>query len=540
MRRPGARARPETTHVTHAAATPTPPQPATTAAPLGRSAFRGSIWMVFNALATRVLSLAATVLLGNWLLTSDFGVYGLAMSMSAMAGVLRDGGVRQLLVREHHRHDELIGSAFYMALAFNTLTGAVLALLANFSSFWTDDPAKATDVARVLLVIAICQPLNTPGAMLQAKLLGGMRFGPVSVIAGISACIRFGGAIFLAGLWADELGALAFVLPLPACAILEWIGFWYFNRERVWSRSPEPRRWKGLLAQSVWILVGSFAIAMLNWGANPALAATSKDLDLVAVYFFAYNIVIQVGIILSANIGQVLVPAFSRLLAEPDRLRAATLRALRQLMLVAAPLSLGLAVTFPPLERLLWHGRWERAADAVRVMGLLYPFVVTLVVPLSLLQARGSFRAWAMAITVSGGLSVAGACLGGVLFAGSPAAVTNIAWLTGLLGGGSAFAATLAIGRRRGIALRASVGATLPAWVLAAVAAYPIILLDDLVISHWHPLPRFLATGTLFTVLFALLARVCVAGHLREWLASAPARLRPVASRLLLLPGASK
>ncbi len=529
--------------MTQAPATPTTPTtcaPVPTAAPLGHSAFRGSIWMVFNALATRVLSLAATVLLGRWLLTSDFGVYGLAMSMSAMAGVLRDGGVRQLLVREHHRHDELIGSAFYMALAFNTLTGAALALLANFSSFWTDDPAKAADVARVLLVIAICQPLNTPGAMLQARLLGGMRFGPVSLIAGFSACIRFGGAIILAGLWPDSLGALAFVLPLPVCAILEWIGFWYFNRERMWTRSPEPARWKGLLAQSVWILVGSFAIAMLNWGANPALAATSKDLDLVAVYFFAYNIVIQVGIILSANINQVLIPAFSRLIAEPERLRAATLRALRQLMLVAAPLSLGVAVTFPPLERLLWGGRWERAADAVRVMGLLYPFVVTLVVPLSLLQARGSFRAWAMVITVSGGLSMAGACLGGVFFAGAPAAATHIAWLTGLLGGASAFAATLAIGRRRGIPVRDSISATLPAWVLAAVAAFPVIGLDDLVISHWHPIPRFLITGVVFTLLFALLARVCVTPHLREWLASAPARVRPLASRLLLLPGAPR
>jgi O-antigen/teichoic acid export membrane protein len=497
--------------------------------------------MVFNAIATRFLSLAATVLLGRWLLTSDFGVYGLAMSpMAAMAGVLRDGGVRQLLVREHHRHDELVGTAFYMALAFNTLTGAALALLSSFSSFWTDDPAKATDVARVLLVIAICQPLNTPGAMLQAKLLGGMRFGPVSLIAGISACIRFGGAIVLAGFWPDALGALAFVLPLPACAIFEWIGFWYFNRERIWSRAAEPARWKGLLAKSVWILVGSFAIAMLNWGANPALAATSKDLDLVAVYFFAYNIVIQVGIVLSANIGQVLVPAFSRLIAEPDRLRAATLRAIRQLMLVAAPLSLGLAVTFPPLERLLWSGRWERAADAVRVMGLLYPFVVTLVVPLSLLQARASFRTWAMVITISGGLSMAGACLGGVLLAGSPDAVSNIAWLTGLLGGASSFAATLAIGRTRGIALRDSISATLPAWVLAAIAALPVIGLDDLVISRWHPVPRFFITGTVFTLLFVLLARVCVTSHLREWLASAPARVRPLASRLLLLPGAPR
>lgn len=514
--------------------------PAATAAPLGRSAFRGSIWMVFNAIATRFLSLAATVLLGRWLLTSDFGVYGLAMSMSAMAGVLRDGGVRQLLVREHHRHDELVGSAFYMALAFNTLTGAALALLANFSSFWTDDPSKATDVARVLLVIAICQPLNTPGAMLQARLLGGMRFGPVSFLAGISACIRFGGAILLAGFWADELGALAFVLPLPACAVFEWIGFWYFNRERMWSRSPEPARWRGLLAQSVWILVGSFAIAMLNWGANPALAATSKDLDLVAVYFFAYNIVIQVGIILSANIGQVLVPAFSRLLAEPDRLRAATLRALRQLMLVAAPLSLGLAVTFPPLERILWEGRWERAADAVRVMGLLYPFVVTLVVPLSLLQARGNFRTWAAVITVSGGLSMAGACLGGVLFAGTPGAATNIAWLTGILGGASAFVATMVIGVKRGIPLGDSISATLPAWVLAAAASLPVIGLDDSVLSHWHPIPRFFATGAVFTLIFALLTRACLESHLREWLASAPARVRPLVSRLLLLPGAPK
>jgi O-antigen/teichoic acid export membrane protein len=515
----------------------TTPAASTASAPaLGKAAFRGSFWMIFNALATRVASLLATILLGRWLATSDFAVYGIAMSMTALASVLRDGGVRQYLIKEHKRHDELVGPVFYMALAFNTATGVGLAVLSRFSGLWTDNPLEAAEVAKVLMVIALCQPLNTPGAILQARLMGEMKFGIVSVVTGVSAFVRFGGAIVLAGLFPAPLGALAFVLPLPACALFEWIAFWRHNRERLWTRSPRVGTWPGMFSHSSWILLGSFAIAMVNWGANPALAATSRDFDLVAVYFFAFNIVIQVGILLSANVGQVLVPAFVRLADEPDRLRAAVLKAMRQVVLLAGPLSLGLAVTFPALEQLLWHGKWARAADAVRVMGLLYPFSVALSVPLSLLQARGRFRQWAMGLLLLGAITVGSACAGGVFFKEQPDAATRVAWVTGLLGSAVSLAYAVRVTRAIGAPIGSTLSCVLPAWTIAALSAIPVFYLDDHALASWHPLARFLITGTLFTTAFTLLVRVLLAQHLIECLHAAPARLRPLVRRALLLP----
>lgn len=558
--------------------TPTPAIPATPANPeapagpapaaaMGRAAFRGSFWMMFNALATRFASLGAQVLLGKWLAQADFGVYGVAMSMSALAGVLRDGGVRPYLVKEHARHEELVGPVFYIAMTFNTLTALVLAGLAQVSSFWTDDPQKAHDVRNVLYVIAACQILNTPGAMLQAKLMGRMQFGIVSMLTGISAMIRFGGAVLLAGLFGEKLGALSFVLPLPVCALFEWAGFWWYNREKLWTRSPRLEMWAGMLTKTSWILLGSFAIAMINWGNNPALSGASKDLDLVAIYFFAYNIVAQVGILLSANVGQVLVPAFTRLVHEPERLRAGVLRAVRQIMLLAGPLSLGLAVTFPPLEKLLWHGRWERSADAVRVMGMLYPLTVSLAVPLSLQQAMGRFRAWALGMILVGVLTV-GAALGvglwyhaqvGTLpaeatFGDDPAGLaaaqaalatrtvwaTRVALAAGVLGSLAALGYAAVILRDAGAKRRQTIGSALPAWLLSLIAAAPVMWLDSHTFLPWPALPRFLVTGTIFVALFALLARVVIPSHLRELMATMPARVRPFLARALLLsePGA--
>lgn len=509
--------------------TPTPP-------PMGKSAFRGSFWMLFNALATRVASLAATVLLGLWLTKGDFGVYGIAMSMAALTAVLREGGVRQYLIREHRRHDELVGPVFHMALAFNLLTAAVLAGMAQFTHLWTDDPREAATVAKVLYVIAITQPLNTPGAVLQAKLMGSMQFGVVSAVNGVSSLIRFGGAILLAWLFARELGALAFVLSLPACALFEWGFCLWFNRERLWRRSPEFGTWWTMLSHTGWILLGSLAIALMNWGSNLALSATSRSTELVGVYFMAYNIVVQVGILLSANVGQVLMPAFARFTAEPERLRNAILKAIRQMMLLGAPLSLGLAVTFPALETLLWHGKWEHAGAAVRVLGYTYPFSVALAVPLAAQQAVGHFRQYALGLVVVGVVTVGAAGLGGVLYRGDPGAAEKIAWLTGGSGAMMSLLYLLVICRRRGIGVGAALAAALPSWAIVMACAVPVILFDARVLADAPALVRLLASGGVFTLLFALASRLLIPSHLDEALAAAPSRMARPARRALLLP----
>jgi len=492
--------------------------------------------MLFNAIGTRLAGLVATVLLGLWLTQADFGVFGVAMSLSALAAVLREGGLRQYLVREHRQHERLIGPVFYMALGFNLLTAGLMVGMAQYSSLWTGDAAEGRSIALLLYVAAISAPLGTPGAILQARLMGGLQFGTISAITGFSMLLRYGATVLLAWRFADVLGALTLVLILPVCAVFEWVAFRYANPEPLWSRRPEVSTWPSLLSHARWILLGSLAIVMINWVPNLALSAVSRDTHLVGVYFMACNIVMQVGILLSANVGAVLLPAFAKLTGDRERLDSAILKSVRQLMLLATPLSMGLAVTFPSLEQWIWHGKWESAAAAVRVLGYTYPSVVLLAAPLAAQQAVGQFRQWASTLLALGAVSIASAAVGGALVPHGARAAEGIAWWTGVSGAIVAFACTVLIAGRRGIAVGATVASALPAWVIALAAAIPAIWFDGKVFADLGAIPRFMASGGLFTVLFVVCVRILVPGHIEEALAMAPRGAGRLCRRALLLP----
>ena len=51
--------------------------------------------MAGSSLATRVGSFAAQIALGRLLSDEDFGVYAIAISIGALASVLRDGGAHR-------------------------------------------------------------------------------------------------------------------------------------------------------------------------------------------------------------------------------------------------------------------------------------------------------------------------------------------------------------------------------------------------------------------------------------------------------------
>ena len=488
---------------------------------LSRAVTHGSFWMMLSAAIQRGASFGAQIVLG-WLLTErDFGIFALAMSIAALAGALRDGGVRQLLIQQQVHYDRLLGPMFWMALAFNTLTGVALATMAPTLAWALDEPT----LVGLVVILALAQPLGTPSAILTARLAIDLRFREAGRIAAVSSLVRYLGTI---GLAAAGFGPLSFVLPLPVLSIIEGGMAYAYTREKPWSRSAKPRTWPRMLGDARWIFVGTFGTAAVNLGA----ALTIKPFvstAVVGVYFFAFQVIVQVGMLLSANILQVLFPAFARINDDPTRLSAAASRALRQLMLIATPMCLGLAATFGPLELLIWHGKWKPAADAVRAIALLYPAVIASAVPLALQQAGGRFRSSGLTLMAMGVASLGGSMVGAMV-AGT---AVGIAIFTSVATGAVSIAVTWATMRRTGVSGTAILAAVVPAWLISGTAFAASYWLDGLLAQRGAPaLIRVGASGVTFVAVFCATARLAIPGHVEEALSVMPSRMRGAATRL--------
>jgi O-antigen/teichoic acid export membrane protein len=495
---------------------------------LGSAVKRGMSWMVFNTLATKGLSFLAQVALG-WLLSEgDFGIYAVTLAISSLTTILKDGGVRQLLVQRGEKEFEsLVGPVFWMALAFNAGTAVLLAGAAPLAASLYGQPV----IAPMLLVVAAAMPLSTPGAILQAKLTIDLRFGALARIAIGSAIVRYVGSVALA--WAG-VGPLSFVLPLIAISLFEWAASRLACRTALFTRAAHVRRWKELFHQSKWVLVGTVAICLVNSGAYLAIGFLVAK-EIVGQYFFAYSLVVQVGALISTNVVQVLMPAVAKLIGEPARERAAVVRSLQVVMLVGAPASLALLPLFEPLELLLWRGKWAAAVPAVQWLAACYPLSVLMAVPLAVQLAHGWFRQWGLLLLLDGlgtiGAGAAGAALG--------ATAADIAIWTGGFTVLAGLVIALAALPRIGLSVLEIARAGLPAWALSLAAAGAVAILDSSIAwpaqQAWVVL-RLAAGAAALGAFTFVLVRAILPSHLRESAMMAPVRFRPMVLRLMLLP----
>lgn len=513
----------------------TPSRPASEAPrAMGRTALTGTLWMILSTASAKLLGLFAQLALAALLTEDEFGVFAIAISLSTAATVLRDGGIRQLLVQRKGEYESLIGPVAWMAFAFNILTGLVLAGMGPIAAHIY----KQNDLIAIMGIMGLGVLLSTPSAVLSSRLLIELRFRELAWMAVASSALRYGSSVAMAAM---GLGALSFVLPIPLVGILEWIWLKCLNRDKVWSRSAQINRWTSLLKDVKWILFGSLGTALINMG-NYSVVGLFVIEKTVGIYFFAYQIVVQVGVLISTNINQVLFPIFSGM-QDVARQRAAVDRAIRQLMLAATPLGMALIPMFPGIENTLWGERWASAVHAVMIIAAFYPISVVIAVPYAALQAAGRFREWALLLIALGAVVMLSGALGAWL-GGTPESIalsSGIALALGSLG------FTWFGLRHLGTTLGEVLMMTLPSWVLGLVAAGLALFVNDRleILTAEHSVPiltgrtgsaiRAAIAGAVFCAVYGLLARAILPAGVRDAASMLPGRLRPLALRVLFL-----
>lgn len=511
---------------------------------MGQSVGRGMSWMAFSTLAIKALAFIAQIVLG-WLLSpGDFGLYSTALAVAGIVTAFRDGGVRDLLVqRGDSAYEGLVGPVYWMAFTINSAAALALCLSAPLIAGFYNMP-----LTPMLVIIGLSLPLGTPAAVLQCKLRMQLRFGVLSRIQIGSALVRNLGTIVLASP-PFSMGPLAFVLPLIAIAIYEGAASYYAVRERPWKRRAQPREWGGLFLATRWLIFATLANIMFDFGPFAVLGAIVAE-QIVGVYFFAWQITAQIGVLLSSNVQQVLFPALARMEGDRARMGSASLRALRALMLVGGYMSLCLAAVMGPLESVLWHGRWAEAVESVQILGFFFPMRITFGLCAAIMLAEGRFKGLSFLTLYEGIAITVAAAIGGL----TDGTATSVAWWTGGAMALGRLIGTMYIMQSMGVGPGRVVRAILPPWLLATGAAAIAVGVDYAlnlgvtargVIAGSGLTPametvvvdglRVAVIGTVCTLAFAVGARVLIPTRLREAIAAGPKRIGAKVQRLLLL-----
>ncbi|HVZ93247.1 MAG TPA: oligosaccharide flippase family protein [Phycisphaerales bacterium] len=485
---------------------------------------RAMVWQSLSTGLAKILSFFAQIVLGWLLLDDDFGAYAIGLSVVSFLGVFRAGGARELMIQGGAKnYDELAGPLFWMAVAFDVGSGILIGGAAPLvGAFY-----GRSDITWVILIAASTIPMGTPGVMLTAKLIADLRFKELAISVASVNVVRYVGAIIFASM---GFGALSFVLPVPLMCLVEFLIGRHFVRDRPWHRPAQPRRWPGLFSRSRWIIFTTFTGSVIAQGENIIIGAFVPA-GVLGVFFFAKQIVQQTGVLLAWNFHQVLFPTFSRMDDDRERQERAIVRALAALSLASAAFMGIQAATFGPLEHFLWRGKWDAAVLPMQIAAVLYPMRMLYTVAEAACAARLRFKLLGAAMVILGAVLVASAAIGAKLW-GTPVAM--MACTAGTTAAASLILNSITL-KLLGVRRRDAARATLPAWIVGAIAV-ALAFADDRLAATLAPNStawsrpaqmvfdalRVGVLGSLFGTLTLALARAFFPGALLELLKAIP------------------
>lgn len=511
---------------------------------MGRRVGGGLSWLMIATVVVKAASLVNIAILGALLGKDDFGVFGTAIGVAALVNVLRDGGVRRILIQKGlHRFDGLVGPIYAWTLMLNMVAAIILCALGPILAHVHGNP----QYVMVMVTLGLAAAVYSPSIIHRAKLSMSYRYKEVAVINASSSIVRYVSMIALALAGA---GPLTFTWSLVIMAAYEGLAAWYYTRDPLLRFQPKTRLWPAIWARSKWLLLGTLALALLRQGDYLVLGFLLEE-SVMGVYVFAYMIGDQVMSLLSSNLQQVLIPTMSAFQHDTKRHAASVLRVAGALTLVAAGFAGAIAVTFDPLQQIVWQGKWADTVPAVQALALCFAMRLLVTLQDSALTSTGRFRTRFLTLLCQGLGMAAVALVGGLLFPENPgmiAACVGLYFLVGVLG-----VAAWSL-RASGVPVVEFLTAVLRPWGLLTILALTVILIDQLMTNGMtrsalesgaatgdatiRAVQRLLFSGTLYGLAAVVLARLVLPDTLRSILAIAPNRIATPMGKLMRLRAA--
>ena len=357
-----------------------------------------------------LFSLLTQLALGWWLSQDDFGVYALAASCTTLLQVFRDGGVQIWLARQDVRqYHANAAPAFWLSLVASLAVAAALILISPLAGH----VYASADVTRLIILLGFATPVQALSVVPDAGLQVEMRFRDLALARTVGGAFRYGLTIILALV---GFGPYSFVWPLFAAGIAQAAISFAKMGLRPTSLKFSLASSKAVLGGSAWAMTGAFASAIFRQ-IDYLLLGLIAPVGIVGIYFFAYQLSMQPGLLLSQNIRKVFVPAFAAAGDDARRQHRAVIQTASFLGLIVSPLILYFALVCDGVEGLLWKGRWAAAVPAIRFLSAAVPVHLFSLFSRILIQSAGEFRIWTIVVAVRGaciGLAVlASALIGG-------------------------------------------------------------------------------------------------------------------------------
>lgn len=390
---------------------------------VNREMAKGGAWMVAMRLSIRGIGILSTIILARLLLPEDFGLVAMASLIYGLIEILGQFGFDLALIQKRDAEREHYDTVWTLSILRGLVIAGILFGLAGVAAEFFEDPLLR-EIIYAHCVIAIAAGFVNVGIVdFRKKMIFEREFKFSVVTKLFSFVVTISCALALRNYWALVIGVAS---GIAAQLVLSYTMHPYRPRLSL-------ARWHEIMSFSKWVLVNS----LLNYVVSRAgtfFVSKLSGAQAVGLYTVAFEVSNLPTSELLAPIRRAIFPGFVMLAADPSSLRESFVRIWAILLMLGAPMAMGIFLVADPLVRVALGPNWLDAIPLMEVLaiyGLLATFstvsgpvymalgrlrILTIISVISALvmipslyygtQYAGAYGA-ALALTLAGGVWVA-------------------------------------------------------------------------------------------------------------------------------------
>lgn len=381
---------------------------------IGDHVMAGIVSLLVQTVIVKGIRFAGQLALGWLLLPEEFAIFAIAVILHQFVSVLKNAGLRDILIHRGQRVHLWVNPAAWMSLALGVGGFGIMWLSAPALALYYQEPAIIEPV-RILAVATLFQSLGqVPWALVHVEL----RFQLTAVVEGINNATQIILTVVFA--WAG-MGVLSFVLPMLITAILRTAVGWWVVKPRIRLR-PQFGKWKYLVTDSVHLIGADLGRTLAYQGDYMVLGKAFPGAASVGHYYYAFQMSSFTVMTLGKNLDTVLFPSLSSMRDDPKRQSRAFYNTIRMMTLIGVPFCGMQAVAAAPAVLAMLPERFHPSIPFIAILSIgMIPRL--LIAPCtSILRSRGMFKLLNLLAWVFG-LCIFGASLLAVWLFDSPVAV---------------------------------------------------------------------------------------------------------------------
>ncbi len=352
----------------------------------------GVRWGLIASIATQVGRLAFVVALMRMLGPQNFGIVGQASVYIAITYIFLHLGTAANIIQRPQLEKADVGSAWWINVALGSaLAGLTVVAAPALAGFF-----RTEELTAVLRVLSICFVLKAMAVVPTALLYRNMRFRSIGTAEIVSTFLGGACAVVAA---ANGLGYWALVVQTLAMDTVYLIALVRISGrpELTWSASAA----RGLWAFSSRVM-GAELVKYMSENTDKFLIARVLGATQLGFYSLAYR-VLQLPLLMMEQAGRVILPTFSRLQDDRERLAQMFLSASQSVALVVCPAMTLTILSAPVAVPAVLGEAWTPAVVPLQILAAMTTqyliLSVTPAVVLAVGRADWEFR-WSMVTMV--------------------------------------------------------------------------------------------------------------------------------------------